>query len=75
MTEEQLKAFLTKAQADHTLQNKLSAAKTHLKMQIEPTTPHQAELVPMANRKFRKQNRENRQRGQATDAMKTGGAD
>ena len=28
MTEEQLKAFLTKAQTDHTLQNKLSAAKT-----------------------------------------------
>ena len=28
MTEEQLKAFLTKAQADHTLQNTLSAAKT-----------------------------------------------
>ena len=28
MTEEQLKAFLSKAQADHTLQNKLNAAKT-----------------------------------------------
>ena len=27
MTEEQLKAFLTKAQADHTLQNKLNTAK------------------------------------------------
>ena len=28
MTEEQLKAFLTKAQTDHTLQNKLNTAKT-----------------------------------------------
>ena len=27
MTEEQLKSFLTKAQADHTLQNKLNTAK------------------------------------------------